>query len=717
MGLPVSTQSDLPVKSHSQHGLVPSRENAHRKMCKRLRLFDINPATPRTNLRGVVFFIPPLHTPPMATQADRRGTPVALLVSFITLLPVLVVASVLFWVMSDASKRIAEDMGHRMMLAATDDVRGKVASFLGDARRVSDRFVRRIDSRQVDLDNLSTWREPMLDELVVLPHLGAVTFGDESGRSIYVQIGANRYEMGIASGPGPDECVEYEILRDGSLLMPPLRSYQYDARARPWYLAARSSDQPIWTPIYFWFGANGSDVFTGTGYTRLIRREGEVVGSLVVDITLGQLSQFLSQMPLSNVGQVFLIDDQGFLVATSQGPVNSAAGERIKLGSSASHAAVAIARALDADDKLTLLDLDLDGRPNRVRITPASNEPGLLWRVIVVLPESAFMGEVESVQRSAALVAVVILVGGSFFAWRLSHRITRPLKSLASHVDRIATGDLDTRLDLRGSREFVDLSTHLNQMSADLKSRLELIQSLRLATEVQQSLLPRTSPVVPGLEIYGTSRYCDQTGGDYFDFVDVASTPEGDLFVAIGDVMGHGIGSAMLMAAARGALRAVLLDIETLGDVMKRVNNVLVQSDAGLFMTMTLMRIDPASNTAEWSSAGHDPAIVYNPADDSFRELEGAEPPLGLLADMDFSLYRAEGLVSPMVMILGTDGIWELRDEQGEEYGKERMSKLIKQHAARPAAEIGQELQADLERFRGTAPVRDDITFVIVRFV
>jgi serine phosphatase RsbU (regulator of sigma subunit) len=653
----------------------------------------------------------------MIPRADRRGTPVALLVAAITLLPVLAVAGTLFWVMSDASRRIAQDMGDRMMTAASEDVRGKVASFLADARRVSDRFVRRIESGQLDLDNLSTWRHAMLDELVVLPHLGAVTFGNESGRSLYVQIGTNRFEMGDASGPGPGECVEYEIKSDGSVVEPPLRTYQYDARGRPWYLAAKAASEPIWTPIYFWFGANGSDVFTGTGYTRLIHRDGSVIGSLVVDITLAQLSHFLTQMPLSDAGYVFLIDDQGYLVATSHGPVNSGAGERIKLGSSANLAAIEIARRIGKDATLRQFVLDLEGKPHRVQITPASTEPGLAWRVIVVLPESVFMGEVEAVQRNAALIASIILAGGAFFAWRLSRRITLPMQGLASHVDRIATGDLETRLDLKGSREFVNLSSHLNQMSVDLKSRLELMQSLRLATEVQQSLLPRTNPVVPGLDIYGTSKYCDQTGGDYFDYVDVASTPEGDLFVAIGDVMGHGIGSAMLMAAARGALRAVLLDIESLSDVMKRVNNVLVQSDAGLFMTMTLMRIDPASRSAEWASGGHDGAIIYNPADDSFRELDGAEPPLGLVADMEFGLYRAEGLVTPMVMILGTDGIWELRNEQGEEYGKERMSQLIKQHASTPAAEIGRELEADLERFRGSAPVRDDITFVVIRFV
>lgn len=653
----------------------------------------------------------------MTPRAERRGTPVALLVAAITLLPILAVAATLFWVMSDASRRIAEDMGVRMMSAATEDVRGKVASFLADARRVSDRFARRIDAGQFDLDNLSTWRHAMLDELAVLPHLGAVTFGDESGRSIYVQIGTNRFECGIASGPGPDECVEHVINADGSLVEPALRTYQYDARSRPWYLAARASPQPVWTPIYFWFGANGADLFTGTGYTRLIRRNDEVIGSLVVDITLGQLSHFLTQLPLSDVGHVFLIDDQGYLVATSHGPVNSAAGDRIKLSSSANLAAIEVARRLDANDTLTRFELDLDGQPHRVQITPASSEPGLEWRVIVVLPESAFMGEVESVQRNAAMIALIILAGGAFFAWRLSRRITRPLEALASHVDRIATGDLETRLDLKGSREFVDLSSHLNQMSDDLKSRLELMQSLKLATEVQQSLLPRTNPTVPGLDIYGTSKYCDQTGGDYFDYVDVASTPQGDLFVAIGDVMGHGIGSAMLMAAARGALRAVLLDIESLSDVMKRVNNVLVQSDAGLFMTMTLMRVDPEHHTAEWASGGHDGAIIYNPADDSFRELDGAEPPLGLVTDLEFGLYRVEGLVRPMVMILGTDGIWELRDEQGEEYGKERMSQLLKRHADRPAAEIGHALEAELEQFRGSAPVRDDITFVIVKFV
>jgi phosphoserine phosphatase RsbU/P len=248
-----------------------------------------------------------------------------------------------------------------------------------------------------------------------------------------------------------------------------------------------------------------------------------------------------------------------------------------------------------------------------------------------------------------------------------------------------------------------------------LQNAVSLQQSMKVATEVQQSLLPRSSPVVDGLDVYGTSDYCDSTGGDYFDYVDVASTPQGDLLVVIGDVMGHGIGSAMLMANARGALRSALMASEDLAAALTKVNDILIQADTGLFMTLLLMRVDPTTGRIEWASAGHDAAVIYSPASDNFRELDGAEIPLGLMPGTTYDRYTADGVRVGDVLIVGTDGIWETKNAAGEDYEKSRMMEILRKHHRQPAKDIGLALEADVKAFRGEAPVHDDLTYVIVR--
>src|SRR5207248_2209152 len=111
-------------------------------------------------------------------------------------------------------------------------------------------------------------------------------------------------------------------------------------------------------------------------------------------------------------------------------------------------------------------------------------------------------------------------------------------------MNRVGGGDLEAKAAFGGSREFRDLAEALNRMIADLRDRLRLRHSLQVATEVQQRLLPQGPPRVRGLDIAGHSTYCDETGGDYYDFLLLEEAAPDTVLVALGDVMGHGVAAA-----------------------------------------------------------------------------------------------------------------------------------------------------------------------------
>jgi serine phosphatase RsbU (regulator of sigma subunit) len=339
------------------------------------------------------------------------------------------------------------------------------------------------------------------------------------------------------------------------------------------------------------------------------------------------------------------------------------------------------------------------------------------WKVFAVQPAAQF-GEVASglIKQLGLIAGGVAVAAIGLAVWR-ARGIVKPVLAVSAAAKQLAGGDFSARADKLSNDEVGQLADAFNTMVPQLRDAVGLQQSMRVATEVQQSLLPRNAPKVPGLDIYGTSKYCDATGGDYFDYVDVASTPEGDLLVVVGDVMGHGIGSAMLMASARGALRASLLANENLADALRRVNEILVHGESGLFMTLLLMRVDPGTGKVQWTSAGHDAAMIYSSSDGTIRELDGAEIPLGLMSGTDYQVYDASGLRKGDVMIVGTDGIWETKNAAGDEYGKDRMMQILKSNHAQPAAEIGSLLENDVAYFRDKAPIHDDVTYVIIRFV
>jgi phosphoserine phosphatase RsbU/P len=233
---------------------------------------------------------------------------------------------------------------------------------------------------------------------------------------------------------------------------------------------------------------------------------------------------------------------------------------------------------------------------------------------------------------------------------------------------------------------------------------------------VQHSLLPDHDPDFPHLDVAGRTKYCDATGGDYFDFIDISSMSPDTVLLALGDVMGHGVASALLMASARAALRAHAEEQGSLAQLMMKVNGVL-SHDARhqRFMTMALVAVNAKAGSVRWASAGHDPTVVYFPEDDRFEELEGGDIPLGMMENVLYDEYRRDGLTPGCILLIGTDGIWEMRVATGEYFGKQRLLELVRAHARRSAREIADALEIALGAWRGKEAAQDDVTFVIAK--
>jgi sigma-B regulation protein RsbU (phosphoserine phosphatase) len=282
-------------------------------------------------------------------------------------------------------------------------------------------------------------------------------------------------------------------------------------------------------------------------------------------------------------------------------------------------------------------------------------------------------------------------------------------------MTRVGGGDLETKADLGGSREFRELSVALNHMIADLNDRLRLRHSLDVAMDVQQQLLPRKPPVIAGFDIAGHSTYCDETGGDYYDFMVVDEPQRGQLLVALGDVMGHGVAAALVMAGTRAVLRDRATS-GTLADLLGRLNRIIAADLEGKrFMTMHLGIIDVAQGVYRWSSAGHDPPIIYDPATKQCTEPEGGSLPLGVADDTAYEEVSFGPLRPGQIIVIGTDGVWEMPDAAGEQFGKERLKQVIETAADGSADQIARAIRAALTSFRGQEKSIDDVTFVILK--
>jgi sigma-B regulation protein RsbU (phosphoserine phosphatase) len=254
-------------------------------------------------------------------------------------------------------------------------------------------------------------------------------------------------------------------------------------------------------------------------------------------------------------------------------------------------------------------------------------------------------------------------------------------------------------------------------MAALDKEHQRVRQALSLAMEVQQNLLPKANPQIDGLDIAGKSIYCDETGGDYYDFLEVGRPGEGKIGVVVGDVSDHGIPSALLMATARALIRQRCSAFGRIDRVVSDVNRQLAEDvkDSGRFMTLFYAEIERSNKTIRWVNAGHEPALIFDPVLDTFSDLNGGNNlALGVFEDTDFKEARQE--VAPgQIIVIATDGIWEARNPKGEMFSKNRIRKIIRRNASKTANDIQNAIMDSLKRFQKNVKLEDDMTLVVIK--
>jgi sigma-B regulation protein RsbU (phosphoserine phosphatase) len=339
----------------------------------------------------------------------------------------------------------------------------------------------------------------------------------------------------------------------------------------------------------------------------------------------------------------------------------------------------------------------------------------IVHRMPFIQPDAA--AALDQLRSAIPAIIIVFLLIAFFLTFLVSRNLTRPFNEIVQTLKSVKSGRFDKKVQVTSNDEIGYTGDVINEMTDGLIERERMQQSLNLAREVQQSLLPKRNLKINRLEAAGKSIYCDETGGDYYDFIPVGKGDSQKIGVAIGDVSGHGISSALLMATVRSTLRFRASLPGSVAGIISDVNRQLVRDveDSGQFMTMFFLTLNTDSNHLEWVRAGHDPAIIFDPRSESFSELGGPGIALGVDADWvyeDNSLpYGSKG----QIIFLSTDGIWEVRNKNGEMMGKEPILKIIRQNASSDATQIIDAVFETLEKFTAGVKIEDDMTSVVVK--
>ena len=681
-----------------------------------------------------------------------------------------------------SGQEAVNDLANQLIDSAGQRMNEHLDTYLALPQQINQRNAAEIAAGTLDLQNSSAlqnyfWRQAKVFES--LSYIGyARTDGSEVGAGRWID-GAN---LLVFDSPLEGSSVDYLADEQGNPAQV-VQRYDYDPRKQVWYEPTVAAGEPIWGGVVTGIASNleltdvgeslqqadanstlGVDSFYMIAAARhpVYGADGQLAGILVADLVLTQISQFLNQLQVSPNGQAFIIERDGQLVASSGAVpvVDVVDGQTVRFNAETSpdpYLRAVLSATEDAYGSFPsiqqeqLLTFAFDGKRHFAQVRPWQDDFGLDWLVLVTVPESDFMAEINRNRRNTMLLCLgalllAILVGISTARW-----VARPLNRLTTASKAVAGGQLDQRVaETSRISELKTLSHSFNSMADQLQESFETLEDkveartaelataneqitalnaklkaenlrmgaeLDVARQIQQMILPKAEELenVVGLDIAGFMEPADEVGGDYYDVLET----NGVVTIGIGDVTGHGLESGLLMLMTQTAVRTLkevqehdpVQFLDALNRTIYR-NVQRMNSDRNL----TLAILNYAAGRVSISGQ-HEETLVVR-ADGTIERIDTMDLglPIGLDDDIADFIDHATIVLQPGDgVVLYTDGIPEAYNPKKEQYELERLCEVLSANWQQSAEVVKDAVIADVRHFIGTQKVFDDITLLVLK--
>jgi sigma-B regulation protein RsbU (phosphoserine phosphatase) len=350
---------------------------------------------------------------------------------------------------------------------------------------------------------------------------------------------------------------------------------------------------------------------------------------------------------------------------------------------------------------------------------------------------SAAQGVINQRSFGQGLFLVLMLIGILFLiieflalvaGLALARSITGSVHELFAGTERVRQGDFTHKIDITAKDQLGELAESFNSMTASIedllrqaaeKKRLE--EELRIAHEIQMSLLPQGPLRMPGLSVTALCVPAREVGGDYYDFLPLDAHRVG---VLIADVSGKGTSAALYMAELKGLVLSLSRIHTSPRDLLITANRIIAEHlDARSFITMTYAVVDLRAGTMTYARAGHTP-LIYLPGMEKGSPRIRILTPDGMVLGLKLDNGEMfEGLLEEQTIPLRagdlylffTDGISEAMNVGDDCFGEQRLATLVEEHAHLPADELRERVLREISAFVGDAPQHDDMTMILLK--
>ncbi|KIH76878.1 serine phosphatase [Geoalkalibacter ferrihydriticus] len=534
-------------------------------------------------------------------------------------------------------------------------------------------------------------------------------------------IGAMFEPDSVTSGAQPR--APYFYREDGELLFAPEEDFRF--LPLDWYQIPKELGNKEWSEPYY-DGGGGTVLMTSCSLP--FYEEGgdqrHFRGIVVADVSLSWLTEIVASIRVLETGYSVLISRNGAILTHPDKEMIM--NETIFTVAEAQNnpSLRDIGRKMVRGESGFTPHIGTNGVKSWMYYAPVASTN---WTLAVVFPEAELFAEVRSLTIKIALMGVAGILLLAMAVAFIARSITAPLHALASATQAVAAGDFDAPLPpVRSQDEVGKLTQAFSAMNSALKEYIrnltettaakERIQSeLKVATDIQASLLPQIFPAFPDrpeFDIFASMDPAKEVGGDFFDFFFI---DEDNLCFLIADVSDKGVPAALYMMVAKTLLKSEGQRLGEPDQILANVNNILAENnDSCMFATVFCAILNIKTGEVRYANAGHNPPLVLDAAGIRYLTLQ----PGFVLGPMEDIVYTTERLTlqSGDVLFLFTDGVTEATNSANDLYGEPQLLAALQSGPQEDLVEMIHNIRAEVTRHANGAPQSDDVTMVALKY-
>ncbi|MEG4850251.1 PAS domain S-box protein [Microcoleus sp. B5-D4] len=382
------------------------------------------------------------------------------------------------WLSFQNGQRAVNDVAAQLRGEISDRIKDRMENYMSIPHIVNHLNVQGIKLGHLNLEEKQKLEHHFLEQIQYFDSISIIYTGKENGE----HSGAIRTKNGIlisaADSSTGNKLSRYTADSQGNRVqLVQISPNFYDPRTRPWYIAAAAAKKPIWTPIYTDFLTRELAI---TAALPIYDDAGKLLGVAGSDLLFSRIKEFLVSLKIGKSGQTFVMERSGMLIATSTASpefvVEGKETRRIKASESENPVIRQTAQHLDKFyDSLTKINIsqqltfDIDGKRNFIQVAPFKDDRGLDWLIVVVVPESDFMEQINLNTRTTFLLSLAALMGATILGILTAKWVVQPILRLNAAAKALARNEWDTKLTLNREDELGELATAFNSMAEQLQ--------------------------------------------------------------------------------------------------------------------------------------------------------------------------------------------------------------------------------------------------------